>query len=270
MNEEMMKSLVALIDESLAEIEELKKSDRFSASEVKLEGPGAGIAGKEPNGNIGKKEDKDEDEDKKDKDGKDMDKGEGANRQADPNGGHHKAPTGSGEAVKSEGSPMYAGAADGSNHGYAEGVNRQADPNGGHHKAAHMGKAEDKDDKKKKDEDEKDVEEKMKKSAEEAATLMKSYVDQRLTPIESKLEALMGLVKQVADAPVPARGVSYRNVTPLKKSDESVEELSKSAVVEKLFELKKTGHRVDSVDIASAELANAADLAKIVQKYNIK
>ena len=40
MNEEMMKSLVALIDESLAEIEELKKSDRFSASEVKIEGPG--------------------------------------------------------------------------------------------------------------------------------------------------------------------------------------------------------------------------------------
>src|ERR1700684_1609909 len=96
MNEQMMKSLVALIDESLAEIEELKKSDRFSASEVKIEGPGTGIAGKPVNGSgVGKadddKDDDKDDDDKKKKEDKDMDKGEGVNRQADPNGGHHVA-----------------------------------------------------------------------------------------------------------------------------------------------------------------------------------
>src|SRR5665213_284378 len=85
MNEQMMKSLVALIDESLAEIEELKKSDRFSASEVKIEGPGTGIAGKPVNGSgVGKADDDDGDEDEDEDDKKDMDKADGINRTADP------------------------------------------------------------------------------------------------------------------------------------------------------------------------------------------
>ena len=72
MNEELTKSLVALIDETLEEIEELKKSSKFAASEVKIEGPGEGINGKPVNGSLEAKkaEDKkdDEDEDKSDKD----------------------------------------------------------------------------------------------------------------------------------------------------------------------------------------------------------
>lgn len=260
MNEEMMKSLVALIDESLAEIEELKKSDRFSASEVKIEGPGSGIAGKPVNGSLGKDEDKeddeDEDEDKKD----DMDKGEGQNRQADPNGGHHAVAKAE-DAAKAEGQ-MDKG----------EGQNRQADPNGGAHAVA---KGDDEDDKKKKKkDDDKDDDKKMdwmKKSAEESNTLLKSYVDQRLAPIEGKLEAIMTLVKQVADAPAPAKGASYKNVAPLKKSADAEEStLTKSVLVDRLMELKKSGSRVDSVDIASAELGGANELAKIAHKYNIK
>jgi len=79
-----------LIDESLAELEELKKSDRFSASEIKLGGPGSGIAGKDPQGGLGKEEDKDEEEDKDDEDDEDdkedeIDKAEGKNSVADPN-----------------------------------------------------------------------------------------------------------------------------------------------------------------------------------------
>jgi hypothetical protein len=111
----------------------------------------------------------------------------------------------------------------------------------------------------------------MKKSTEESNTLLKSYVDQRLAPIEGKLEAIMTLVKQVADAPAPAKGASYKNVAPLKKSADSEESsLTKAVLVDRLMELKKSGSRVDSVDIASAELGGANELAKIAHKYNIK
>lgn len=73
-NSELAKSLVSLIDETLEEIEELKKS-KFNASEIKIEGPGEGISGKPTNGDLdAKKADKEEDEDdKKDKD--DVEKG---------------------------------------------------------------------------------------------------------------------------------------------------------------------------------------------------
>ena len=278
MNEQMMKSLVALIDESLAEIEELKKSDRFSASECDISGPGEGIAGKPSNGHLGKDDDDDDDEKKV---SIHMDKDEGKNREADPNGGHH-------EMDKSEGSPMYAGAADGSSHGSAAGVNREADPNGGHHvaKADEENKKKnkkDKDEAKNKDEDATDDDDGdddddkkkqmpwMKKSIQESNSLLKSYVDERLAPIEGKLESIMALVQQVADAPVAqARGSNYRTLTPLVKSSDEGEMLTKSSVVNKLFELKKSGTRVDSVDIASAELGGNAELAKIVNKYNIK
>lgn len=268
MNQEMMKSLVALIDESLAEIEELKKSDRFSASEIKIEGPGSGIAGKPVNGSMGKDEDKDdeEDEDEAKKSGEgQMDKGEGQNRQADPNGGHHVAKGETG---------MPEGTAKKSDMDKGEGQNRQADPNGGHHVA----KADDdKDEKKKKkddDEDEDGDDKKMaflKKSTEQSNTLLKSYVDQSLAPIKEQMNAIMNLVKQVADAPAPARGASYKSVTPLKKSsDEEGTSLTKSMLVDKLLELKKSGSRVDSVDITSAELGGSNELAKIANKYNIK
>jgi len=253
MNEEMLKSLVELIDESLAEIEELKKSDRFSASEIKIEGPGTGIAGKDSNGSMGKADDEEddkEDEDKED-DKEDMDKGEGKNSEADPNAGHHVA---KGEGAVEKG----------------EGKNSEADPNAGHHVAKAEDKKDDDKEDKEDDKEEKDVEEKMKKSLEESNALIKSYVDQRLSPIESKLEAIMSLVKEVANSPVPSKGASYKHVAPLKKSADEGEPLTKSAVVEKLFELKKSGTRVDSLDITSAELGGQAELTKIAQKYNIK
>jgi hypothetical protein len=259
MNEEMVKSLASLIDESLAELEELKKSDRFSASEIKIAGPGQGIDGKDPQGGLGKedKEDeKDEEDEKKEKEEKgEVDKAEGQNRQADPNGGKHQMDKGE----------MVAGAADGSSQGSAPGVNRQADPNGGKHQ---MDKAEDK--KEEKDEDKKKDKEEMKKSLDEQSTLLKSYVDAKFATFEGQLEKIAKLVQEIADAPVPSKSVSYKGITPLKKSEGEGETLTKSVVVEKLFELKKSGTRVDSVDIASAELANGPELAKIAHKYNIK
>ena len=218
-----MKSLTSLIDESLAELEIMKKSDRFSATEIKLDGPGTGIAGKDPQGSLGK--DDDEDEDDEDEDEKDEDK-------------------------KPE-----------------------------------MGKAESKKEKEEEDEEEDEKEDKeedkkkdmydMKKSLDEQSTLLKSYVDSKFASFEAQLDKITQLVSDIADAPVAPKSVSYKNIAPLKKSAGSYEEsenepLTKSQIVDKLFDLKKSGTRVDSADIAGAELASGHDLAKIANKYNIK
>lgn len=252
MKEELKKSLTDLIDETLLELEELKKS-RFSAAEIDLKGPGADeLAGKPVNGKLGaeKAEDKkDDEEDKKDEDDK-AEKAEGVNKPADM--------------------------------GKGEGVNAPAD----------MGKAEDKkEDKKDEDKDEKDEDKKgsdahedkekdmakklldmhkseMKKSADESETLMKSYVDQKVSALEGKLAGILEAVTKLADAPVAAKGVGYKGAAPLLKSEGDGEPLSKSEVASKLFDLKKSGSRVDSNDIAMAEMGH--DLEKIVSKYSIK
>ena len=215
MNEEMMKSLASLIDESLAELEVMKKSDRFSASEIKLGGPGAGIAGKNPQGSLGKEDEEEEEEEDEDEDDEEGEEGE--------------------EDKKEDKKPVI---------GKADGVNDKAE------------KADD-----------------MKKSLEEQSTLLKSYVDNKFAAFESQLDKITKLVSDIADAPVAAKSVSYRGIAPLKKSiagESEGEPLTKSVLVEKLFSLKKSGTRVDSADIAGAELANGNELVKIANKYNIK
>lgn len=67
MEQDLIKSLVDLIDDTMGEIEQLKKSDRFSAAEIKIEQPGEGIHGQDPNGKIVKDEDEDDEEEKKKK-----------------------------------------------------------------------------------------------------------------------------------------------------------------------------------------------------------
>ena len=104
---------------------------------------------------------------------------------------------------------------------------------------------------------------------EETEQMLKSYVDERISPIEGKLEAIANMVKEIADTPVESKGVSYKDVTPLKKSDDDAEPLAKSDVADKLFELKKSGTFVDSADIAAVETGSPQQLAKIVEKYKI-
>jgi hypothetical protein len=245
MKEELKKSLTDLIDETLLELEELKKS-RFSAAEVELKGPGAEeLAGKPTNGKLDAEKAEDEESEEDEEEADEAEKAEGVNSAVDK----------------------------------AEGVNAAAD----------MGKAEDKkDDDKDEDEEEphkddskheekeKDIAKKLldmhkgevKKSVEDAETLMKSYVDQKVEALESQLATILETVTKLADAPVPAKGVGYKGVTPLAKSSDEGEPLSKSDVASKLFDLKKSGSRVDSNDIAMAEMGH--DLEKIVSKYNIK
>lgn len=245
MKEELKKSLTDLIDETLMELEELKKS-RFQAAEIEIKGPGdSDLAGKPTNGKLdaSKAEDDKKDEDKDEE----AEKAEGVN-----------------EAVK------------------AEGINEEA------------AKAED-DKEEKKDEDKKDEphkddpkheekekamakklldmhkaegEKEMKKSLEASESLMKSYVDEKFNALSSQMASLLESVNKLSDSPVPARGVSYKGVAPLAKSVDESEPLTKSEVASKLFELKKSGAKVDSHDITMAEMGH--DLSKIVSKYSIK
>lgn len=244
MDAKLTKSLTDLIDETLQEIDELRKS-RFAASEIKIEGPGDGIAGKPSDGDLhAKKEDADDEEE----DDKDMDKGE-----------NEEAAKGENETAKAE-------------------DDEDADED--------MDKKEDKEDKKddKKDKDAKGGDEHeakerkaigelanlagMKKSMEESESLMKSYVEERVKPLEDKLSTILDLVNKIAETPVAPKGATARATTPLFKSeDQGVEPLSKAQVASKLFELKKSGSRVDSLDIAKAEMGQ--DLHNIIKKYEI-
>lgn len=256
----MQKALVNLIDETLGEIEELKKSDRFSASEVSIGDSKSGIEGRDKNGKLDKEEDKKEDEEESEDEEKEMDKAEGKNSEADPNAGHH-------QVVKKE-EKEDDDEEDEDDMDKSEGKNREADPMSKMDERmckmesmmekmeAYMKKYEDMDKKEDKDEKKED----MKKSADE----------DRLESLEKSIAGIAKVLEQIADAPVPAKSVSYKNVSPLVKSEDASEPLSKSDVVNKLFELKKSGTEVNSIDITSAELANPAELVKIANKYNIK
>lgn len=238
MQEELKKSLTDLIDETLLELEELKKS-RFEAAEVDLKGPGADtLAGKPVDGKLTEKaEDKKEDEEKDDEEEDAAEKAEGVNSEPEVKKAEDKKDDDKEEDKKEE-------------------EPHKDDP--------------------KHEEKEKDIAKKlldmhkgeMKKSLEDADTLMKSYVDQKVGALESKLATILETVAKLADAPVPAKGVSYKGAAPLLKSADEGEPLSKSEVASKLFDLKKSGSRVDSNDIAMAEMGH--DLEKIVSKYNIK
>ena len=117
--------------------------------------------------------------------------------------------------------------------------------------------------------DEDDKEEEVKKSEVVDDTLMKSMVEARVKPLEDKINTLIDLVKSFADAPRSQKSVSYNSVTPLAKSEG--EPLSKSSIVDKLLDLKKSGTPVDSTDVAMAELSKSDEtLKQIVAKYNIK
>lgn len=240
MNGELRKSLTDLIDETLLELEELKKS-RYSASEMEIEGPGEGIAGKPSNGDLEAKKAEDDKDDEEDKDEAKKAEDEDEDEDEDEEKG---------------------------------GVHVDIDS----HK---MDKAEKKDKKEPHEEDpkheekEKKLAEKLlamhkgdlKKSQEETESLLKSFVEERVKPLEDKLSTILDLVNRIADQPVQPKGVAAGAVPLMKSTDEGRETLSKSEVAAKLFELKKSGTKVDSLDIARAEMGQ--DLVKIVDKYKI-
>lgn len=229
--ENLAKSLTDLIDETLAEIEALEKG-RLDAEEITL--------GHDANGKMAKEEDDKKDEKKEDKDDeKKEDKAEKAeddDKEDDEEDKAEKAESkGSNEMVKAE---------------------------------MKMAKAKAKYDMRK-------AEYEMCKSK-GAAPMAKSeapaapVVEDRISPLENKLAELTTLIKKMADAPVPARGVGYRDVQPLAKSEEAQAPLAKSQVTDALFELKKSGKNVTVEDMFKAETGGATELAAIANKYGIK
>lgn len=239
-NEEMVKSLTSLIDETLEEIEEIKKS-KFAATEISLGDSESGMAGKSKNGDLEakKKEDKEDDEDKDEKD--DMDKGENEKADAD-HGKFAQAPT------------------------VSKGENEKADPDHGKFaQAPTVSKKEDKDE----DEEKEDKMKDMKKSIDESEALIKSYVDEKMGSLEEKLSKMAAAIEALADAPVERKGVPA-GVAPLHKSADEVEPLSKSDVAGKLFELKKSGQDIDSSDIFRVETGNDATVNEIATKYGLR
>lgn len=235
MDAKLTKSLTDLIDETLQELDELRKS-RFAAAEIKIEGPGDGIDGKPSDGDLHAKKAEDE------KDEKDEDKKEDMD----------EAKKGENEAAKAE----------------------------------CMDKKEDKKDEDKKDEPHKDDPEheekekkiaqklldmhkaELKKSSDESESLMKSYVEERVRPLEDKLSTILDLVNKIADQPVAPKGVSARTTPLFKSADEgAAEPLSKAQVANKLIELKKSGVKVSSDDVIKAEMGQ--NLEQIIKKYEI-
>lgn len=263
MNEELTKSLTDLIDETLFELEELRKS-RFSASEIKIEGPGDGIAGKPSDGKLdaSKAEDKKED-DKKDKDDdKEMDKGENrdAAAKAEKCEKCGKSPC---ECKKDEDKSMDKAEDKKKDDGKDKEDKKDEDDKGGEkHEAEEkkaIGKLANLAGMKKSEEEE--------KKPEELSPLMKSFVEERVKPLEDKLSSILDLVHKIADQPVASKGATART-QPLLKSADDVEPLTKSQIASKLWELKKSGSTpVDSLDVTKAEMGQ--DLETIVKKYKL-
>ena len=255
MNEELKKSLTDLIDETLLELEELKKS-RFSASEIDIKGPGEGIAGKPSNGDLhAKAEDK---KDKEDDEDEEAEKAEGQNRQADPNGGHHKMDKAEDKDDEDDDKKKDKDAKGGEEHEKKEKKAIKDLSN-----LAGMKKGESPSP----EEVDKQMRAVAEKSQKESESLMKSYVDEKVKPLEDKLSTILDLVNKIADQPVTPKGLTGRTVPLMKSAEDAGEQLSKSEVASKLFDLKKSGTKVDSLDITRAEMGQ--DLSKIIEKYKI-
>ena len=237
-NEELTKSLVSLIDETLEELEELKKS-KFTAAEIKIEGPGdKDVAGKPTNGELDAKKAEDEDEED---DEKKVEKGV------------------LDEAEKSEKDEKDEEDED------KKKDKKIAQKEIDKHNEKKHGEKEDEDSAYKSMPEE----DSLKKSLEEQEELIKSYVDSKFASFEEKIAGLIKKIDEIGDAPVERKGVSAENFSALKKSEEEVAPLSKAQVADKLFELKKSGNIVDTEDIIRVETGSNADLMSIAEKYKL-
>jgi TATA-binding protein-associated factor Taf7 len=242
-NQELVKSLTSLIDETLEEIEVIKKS-KFAASEIEISGPGDTKIGDKPtNGSLDAK--KKEDKEDEDEDEKDMDKGE--NEKADQDAGKFaQAPS------------------------VSKGENEKADPDHGKFAQSTTVSKKDEDKDEDEDEDKKKEMKDMKKSISRSEDLMKSYVDTKFSSLEERLSKMASAIESLANAPVGRRGVPA-GVQALAKSADETETLTKSKVVNQLMELKKSGSRVDSTDVFTAETCKSyGELKAVADKYGVK
>lgn len=265
MNEELIKSLTDLIDETLHELDELKKSSKYTATEVKLDGPGESLNAKNVGGDKSadggidgvKKEEKeekspfepkeepkegekDEDEDEKKKKAKkdakpemkeEKDEKPAFMKEEDEKHEEHEKKESKSEEKKEHEAPA----------GEPE---KKEEPKGEDHYFKLF-----------------------KKHEQEMNDLTKSVIDSRVAPLEQKLETVLELVNKIAGQPNAPKGVSARDVVPLNKSEDN-SSLAKGEIADKLFALKKSGTVVASEDFVKIDLGQ--DLENIVKKYNLK
>jgi hypothetical protein len=237
----LQKSLAELIDETLAEIETLKKSERYSAHEIELGDSKAN--GSMEASSVKKADEKEEDEDKKEEEKEEAKKSDDEDEDDEDDMAKAEEDCKKAEEACEKAMKKY------------EMCKAEAE----HKKkmfAMKKGEAS-KEEKEEKKDDKKEEEKELKKS-----------IDARVAPLEAKISDVLAAVKRLADAPVPARGTSYRSVQPLAKSND-VEPLSKSAVVNRLVDLKKSGTSVASEDVISLE-TGSGDIQAIANKYGIK
>jgi hypothetical protein len=232
-HDELTKSLVDLIDETLNELEELKKS-KFSAAEIKIEGPGEkDLAGKPVNGELDAKkadEDKDDDDedDKKKKD--DVEKGVLDNAEkSDKDEDEAEKKKKEAEAMKDKEEKAC--------------------------KSMPVVKAD---------------EEVLKKSLEAQESLIKSYVDSKFVALEQKLDTLSKAFENLKNEPVARKGIAAEKVAPLHKSEPEVKPLCKAEIADKLLELKKSGKSVATEDIVRIDIGSSAEVQAIARKYDLK
>jgi hypothetical protein len=257
-NEEMVKSLTSLIDETLEEIEEIKKS-KFAASEISLGDDKSGIADRSKNGKLEAKKAEDEDEEDEDEEDEDdmdkaeygmdkadcMDKAEDEDEEEDEDEDEEKDEKMSKamSSMKELKMPTKKELK----------IAKKPDAEGKRLAAKYGSK------KMKKSEDAEEMED----------SLMKSYVDEKVSSLEKAISRLTDLVESIADAPAPRKGVPA-GVAPLHKSQEESEPLSKSQVANQLFELKKSGKQIDSADIFKVETGNNLTVLEIANKYGLR
>jgi hypothetical protein len=245
MEKNLAKSLTDLIDETLAEIEALKKSDRFSAEEIELD---HGADGSTETHAVSKADDE---EDEKEEDKEDEEEHEDEAKKAE-----HAYKKAEEECEKAE-------------KAYKEAMKKREMCKAEHDK--HMDKAEEDEEAEKAEgvnemAKEEHKEKKMKKMEKKLA----KSIEARVAPLESQINQVLEAVKKLADAPVPARGATYKNVQPLAKGSVEAEPLNKSQVLSELITLKKSGKEVPTEDVLKAEIGSASELQEIATKYGIK
>jgi hypothetical protein len=245
MEKNLAKSLTDLIDETLAEIEALKKSDRFSAEEIEL---GHDASGSTETHAVSKADDEEDEEHEDKEDEEHEDEAKKAEK------AYWKAEE---ECEKAE-------------KAYKEAMKKRDMCKAEHGK--HMEKAEDDEEEAEKAEGvnqmakEEHKEKKMKKMEKKLA----KSIEARVAPLENQISQVLEAVKKLADAPVPARGATYKNVQTLAKSAGEIEPLNKSQVLSDLITLKKSGKEVSTEDVLKAEIGSADELQAIATKYGIK
>jgi hypothetical protein len=266
MDEAMVKSLSDLIDETLQEIEELKKSSKMHAEELDLseKGPGESLnaqsAGEEKSvqgGGAGLKKEEEKEESEEHEEEEESEEHEEESDEEEKEEHKKKMPEGMKKEEMEKEEHVYK------EEGKTQLPSKMKKPRPVavlHPDVAHL----------KKEEEEakgKDYHGLFKKSEEQLATLTKS-IDERFAPMEEKINSLFEMVNKIASSPVAARGVTARSIVPLQKSEDAPAPLSKDQVTEKLFEMKKSGVSVPAEDFVKIDLGS--DLSEIVKKYNLK